>query len=87
MRDVSCGGIALHMDVRLPDDMVLVVEPLASGARTLLARVKHSAQEEGGWRHGCELSTRLSAEELVFWMGEQEAAPKTNAECGMRNAE
>ena len=87
VRDVSCGGIALHLDNRLPDDMVLVVEPLASGARTLLARVKHSAPEEGGWRHGCELSTRLSAEELVFWMGEQEPARSGNAEAGAKNAE
>ena len=72
VRDVSSGGMALHMDHRLPDDTVLMVEALASGARTLLARVKHAAPEEGGWRHGCELSTRLSAEELHFWMGEQE---------------
>ena len=76
VRNVSAGGIALHLDNRLPDDTVLVVEPLASGVRTLLARVKHSAADEGGWRHGCELSTRLSVEELSFWMGEQEAVPQ-----------
>ncbi len=85
VRDVSTGGIALHLDDRLPEDTVLVVESLASGPRTLLARVKHAAPEDGGWRHGCELSTRMNAEELQFWIGEQEA--QSNAEVRMQNAE
>ena len=80
VRDVSTGGIALYLDERLPDDMVLVVEPLASGARTLLARVKHASPEGAGWRHGCELSARLGAEELEFWIGEQERDATASAE-------
>jgi diguanylate cyclase (GGDEF)-like protein len=70
IRDVSMSGIGLHLDRRLPDDTVLMIEPLAPEARTLLARVLHTTPEEGGWRHGCELSTRLSAEELCFWSGQ-----------------
>jgi diguanylate cyclase (GGDEF)-like protein len=83
VRDVSAGGIALHLDQQLPEETVLMVEPLASGARTLLARVKHAAPEDGGWRHGCELSSRLSAEELSFWLGESES----NAEVATPSAE
>jgi len=79
--DVSSGGIALQMEHRFPADAVLLVEPLASGGRALLARVKHCAAAAPGWRHGCELSSRLSPEELRFWIGEGE----DNAECRMQN--
>jgi diguanylate cyclase (GGDEF)-like protein len=70
IRNISSAGISLHLDATLPEHTVLIVEPLAAGARTLLARVVHSAPEAAGWRLGCELSTRLSAEELRTWMGE-----------------
>jgi diguanylate cyclase (GGDEF)-like protein len=69
IRDVSAAGIGLHLEKQLPDDTVVMIEPLTPGGRTLLARVLHTTPEEGGWRHGCELSTRLSAEELLFWTG------------------
>ncbi len=71
IRDLSVGGIGLYMDQRLPADTLVLVEPLSAGARTLLARVRHTAAEGGGWRHGCELPTPLSGEELYSWLGEQ----------------
>ncbi len=70
IRDLSVGGIGLYMDQRLPENTLLLVEPLSAGARTLLARVRHTAAEGGGWRHGCELPTPLSGEELYSWLGE-----------------
>jgi diguanylate cyclase (GGDEF)-like protein len=72
IRDVSAAGIGLHLKRRLPDDTILMIEPLAPGARILLARVMYTNPEEDGWRHGCELSTRLSVEELLFWTGMQQ---------------
>ncbi len=83
VRDVSADGISLRLELRIPEDTVLVVEPLSSGARTLLARVRYAKPESGGWRHGCELSNRLSAEELSFWLGGSEA----EEEGGMRKSE
>ena len=70
IRDLSVAGIGLYMDQRLPADTLVLVEPLSAGARTLLARVRHTAAEGGGWRHGCELPTPLSYEELYSWLGE-----------------
>ena len=58
------------MDECLPADTLLTVEPLSPGARTLLARVRHTTAEGGGWKHGCELPTPLNADELHTWLGE-----------------
>jgi hypothetical protein len=55
---------------------VLIVEPLAHQAKTLLARVTHSTADEAGWLHGCELSSCLSAEELRVWLAGH-AGPRT----------
>jgi len=80
IRDICPNGIGMHLERRLPDDTVVVIEPLASDMRTLLARVRHTTAEAGGWRHGCELSTRLSVEELRYWTGAPEEALRGNAE-------
>jgi diguanylate cyclase (GGDEF)-like protein len=71
VRDISATGVGLHLEVPLPADTLLVVHPLTPGPRTLLARVINSRPDDGGWRHGCELSTRLSADDLCCWIGEQ----------------
>lgn len=75
VRDLSAGEIRLHLEKHFGEDTLLLVEPLSPGAKTLVARVVHKAPDEGGWEHGCELSTRLSEEELNCWLGEQLTGP------------
>jgi diguanylate cyclase (GGDEF)-like protein len=70
VRDISLAGISLLLDEPLPEDTIVVIDPLAAGVRTLLARVKRSSPDDGRWRLGCELSTRLSADEFHFWTGQ-----------------
>jgi diguanylate cyclase (GGDEF)-like protein len=70
VRDISATGVCLHLDRKHPVDALLIVESLSPGCRALLARVLHTNAEEGRWKHGCELSTRLNAEELRCWLGE-----------------
>src|SRR5262245_8140145 len=69
VRDVTPDNIGLHLDREFRPDTVFVVELLAAGARTLLARVMAVVPEEGGFLHLCELSTRLSDDELRSWVG------------------
>lgn len=69
VRDISAGGVGLHLEERLPKDTVVVVESLSAGANTLLARVVHSQKHDGRWLHGCVLSVRLSPEEISAWQG------------------
>jgi diguanylate cyclase (GGDEF)-like protein len=68
VRDISISGIGLHLERRIPPGAVLVIEPLAPGARALLARVVRTTPDEGGWVHGCVLPTSLSAEEMHDWL-------------------
>jgi diguanylate cyclase (GGDEF)-like protein len=74
IRDLSALGVGLYLDRRLPLGSLLIIEPLAPGAKALLARVLHASEEEGRWRHGCELSTRLSDDDLRSWLGGRPAA-------------
>jgi len=67
--DISTRGIGLNLDMALPLGTLLLVECLLPGAATLLARVVRVAPADGKWKHGCELSTRLDAEELCRWVG------------------
>jgi hypothetical protein len=69
LHDISAGGVCLRLEERFPRDTVLVVEPVSPGPRTLLARVVRSVVEDGGWLHGCLLSSLLSAEDLCGWLG------------------
>jgi diguanylate cyclase (GGDEF)-like protein len=73
VRYVTADGITLCLEREVPEQTLLVVEPLqASGARTLLARVAWTAPATGGtYLHSCELSNRLSDEELGSWQAEQ----------------
>jgi diguanylate cyclase (GGDEF)-like protein len=70
VREISAGAIGLDLEKRFERDTLLVVEPLAPDAKTLLARVAHASPGGRGWIHECELSIRLSAEELRGWLGE-----------------
>jgi diguanylate cyclase (GGDEF)-like protein len=77
VRHVSADGITLCLEREVPAQTLLTVEPLyACGARTLLARVAWTAPgTDGTWLHGCELSTRLSEEEVRCWLAEHPAEP------------
>jgi diguanylate cyclase (GGDEF)-like protein len=68
VRDISAGGVGLHLRKAFPADTVLIVEPLSAGAQTLLARVVRIDEQAGGWLHGCTLASRLDAEELGGWL-------------------
>ncbi len=70
IHDLSPDGVSLRLSRRFAEDTVLIVEPLAYQATTLLAhvvRVKEE-EEEGSWLHGCAISTQLSPEELDRWV-------------------
>jgi diguanylate cyclase (GGDEF)-like protein len=69
VRDISPGGVGLHLEEQLPLGTILVVEPLATAAKTLLARIVRTEQENGRWLHGCVLSVRLTKEEIAVWLG------------------
>jgi diguanylate cyclase (GGDEF)-like protein len=82
LRNISAGGLALHLGERFPRDTVLVVEAVSPGPRTLLVRVVRSVVQDGGWLHGCVLSNRLSAEDLCGWLGnEADSHRNSTAEC------
>jgi diguanylate cyclase (GGDEF)-like protein len=68
VHDVSCDGIALRTERRFDEGCVLIVEPFAKRGQTLLARVARATPDAGGWLHGCELATAMSAEELQCWL-------------------
>jgi diguanylate cyclase (GGDEF)-like protein len=68
VHDLSLDGISLRLEQRFSEGSVLIVEPLACQAKTLLARVVRSTAEEGGWLHGCELPTPLSPDEMQTWV-------------------
>jgi len=68
LRDISVGGVGLHLEKPFPPDTVIVVESVAPGARTLLARVVHVQPTDGGWLHGCVLSGRLDTKGFGGWL-------------------
>ena len=68
VHDLSAEGVALRLSQQFLEGSVLIVEPLAYQAKTLLARVVRVAAEDGSWLHGCVLSTHLSADELASWV-------------------
>jgi diguanylate cyclase (GGDEF)-like protein len=71
VQDLSPEGVGLRMDQRFALGSILIIEPLAHQAKTLLARVVRTAEDQGGWIHGCELPTELSTEELGGWLSAQ----------------
>ncbi len=75
VRDISAGGVGLILSESFPPGAVLVVEPMMPSAQTLLARVVYSCPAEGGWLHGCELSTRLDDARLHGWAESQSEQP------------
>lgn len=66
--DISVNGISLLL--HRPLEVTAVVEVRLVGRkdlRPLLARVVRWERHEEGWLHGCELSERLSREQLREW--------------------
>jgi diguanylate cyclase (GGDEF)-like protein len=72
--DLSDTGVGIHLDAPMPPDTVLIIEGMAPGLQTLLARVVHVSPTKRGWLHGCELSTRLDEAELRSWVSAEPAA-------------
>lgn len=75
IRNISAGGISVYLEKDFHLDTLLIVEPLSSGRAPLLARVVNISPDGKGWRHGCELATRLSKDDLAFWL-EEETPPE-----------
>jgi diguanylate cyclase (GGDEF)-like protein len=69
VRDVTTEAVGIYMERQFPPETLLLVEPLAAGLRTLLARVVRSDSEPGGWVHRCVLPERLGEEDLRAWGG------------------
>jgi diguanylate cyclase (GGDEF)-like protein len=68
LRDISGHGAGVYLETRFSRGTVLIIEPLSSNSRALLARVVRVTAESGGWIHGCEFSLRLSDEEIRCWI-------------------
>jgi len=67
IRDISDEGMGLFLENRLADQTLLTIELLHGyGPKSWLVRVVRSVKEDGGWLHGCVLSTRLSLEEVRY---------------------
>jgi hypothetical protein len=68
IRDISTGGVGLHMTRRFEPGTVLSLEIVAKGERpsqVLVVRVRHAtASENNGWTVGCQFLTPLNDEEL-----------------------
>ena len=71
IRNISAGGISVYLEKDFHIDTLLIVEPLSSGRALLLARVVNTTPDGKGWRHGCELATRLNKDDLAFWLEEE----------------
>jgi diguanylate cyclase (GGDEF)-like protein len=67
--DLTAWNVSLHLEHQFQPGTVLVVEPLATGARTLLVRVERGEVDRNGWLHHCAMSARLSEDELQGWVG------------------
>jgi diguanylate cyclase (GGDEF)-like protein len=69
VHDLAPAGVGLRLNRNFPLGTVLIVEPLAYQAKTLLARVvRLEASEDGQWLHGCMLSPELSPDEIDCWL-------------------
>lgn len=75
LTNISAGGVAIHSAERFPEQALLALESSPPcGVRTLLARVVRVTAADGGWLHGCEVTPRLSIEELEVWLGSRDGA-------------
>jgi len=71
IRDISEEGMGLFLESRLEKQTLLTIELLQGyGPKTWLVRVVRSIQEDGGWLHGCALSTRLGQEDMRYLLAE-----------------
>jgi diguanylate cyclase (GGDEF)-like protein len=71
IRNISAQGLSVCLDSEFSVGSSLVVELLSSGKAPLLARVKNVRRDGKFWQHGCELTAKLSAEDLALWLDEQ----------------
>ena len=69
--DMTAWNVSLHLEHQFQPGTILVVEPLANGARTLLVRVESGEADRNGWLHNCAMSARLSDDELLGWVGSE----------------
>jgi hypothetical protein len=68
---LSHSGIGVTLPLAVADGTEMeVVAPDVPGAPVLTARVVHITRLESVWLTGCELSRRLSDDELAAWMTE-----------------
>jgi hypothetical protein len=68
VRDLSVGGLNLHLRRRFEPGTTLLIEvPIAAERtnKTLAAVVVHVAKGPEGWIHGCRFEARLTQDELV----------------------
>ena len=67
-RDISRGGICLHIHKRFEPGIMLIVDlekPIKNSWETFRVRVQHAtAQTDGDWAIGCAFSRHLSEDEL-----------------------
>lgn len=72
VRDISGTGLCLILEREIPENTLLVIEPLHEcGAASLLVRVLWSVEENGERLHECALPNRLTADQLQIWVQEQ----------------
>jgi hypothetical protein len=66
VRDISAGGVCLHLRRRFEIGTPLILEfPGVNGANwTVTVKVARVAAERGGWLIGCKMDAPLSNEDL-----------------------
>jgi hypothetical protein len=74
--NLSLTGIGVTLPLPVERDTLLDIEPWnLPGAPELKARVVHISRLDFVWLAGCELSRRLTDEELAAWLATVTAGP------------
>jgi hypothetical protein len=69
--NISATGIGITLPVQVPERTMLIVRPWnLPGALPLQAVVVHVRPVKGSWFAGCELSKRLTDNEVQTWRSE-----------------
>ena len=70
IRNISDDGLGLFAERAYPVGTVLMIEPYAAPlqSRPLVGRVVRVSNQKAGWFHGCQLSHRLSPDDLRCWL-------------------
>jgi hypothetical protein len=73
---ISAGGIGVTLPLPVERNVELDIEPWnLPGARPVRARIVHTTRLENIWLVGCELSCRLSKDELDAWLATAPTGP------------